>query len=93
MYLNTTLAANGSTASFGPGGRLAIFASGTWGGGTLTLEMQQPGESVWFAVENAAFTATPVSRVAELPPGSLVRLTLTGATSPSITVTLSRFSG
>lgn len=64
---------------FGDGGTLEVFASGSFGGGSLTVE-QTPDGVNWFAVGAAI---TDKSRtVVEVHSGLALRLTLSGATSP-----------
>lgn len=81
------LAANGSTATFTPpmyddlGVTLEVSVTGTFGGGNVILE-QTPDGSNWFQC------GTPITAKArQLIPvysGSQLRLTLAGATSPSL---------
>ena len=84
MSFKETLSADGSTA----GVRLQSVtvvqfeADGTFGGGTLTPELQS-GESTWAAINSETLTSDGFIN-AEIPRGSVVRLTLSGATSPSI---------
>ena len=60
------------------GGRYAFGASATWGGGSLTLQVQMPDGSTYVAAL-PAFTADSVAAV-DLPPGTyrLVIATATG---------------
>jgi hypothetical protein len=91
--MQTTLTTNTSTAwTSAHDGNVFIQAVGTFGGGTLTVEIQLPDGTTTQAVEDGAFTAGPVSQSLRVPNEMPVRLTLAGATNPSI-VTLVRQGG
>jgi len=88
-----TLSANGSSSPTDwPGGKGDLTASGTFGGGTLTMQIQGPS-GTWINVINYA-TITDISITGnkhaafELPAGP-VRVTLAGATGPSVTASVS----
>lgn len=86
-----TLSANGSTATLSVQvTALFLQLSGTFGGGTAVVEYKPLGSSTWYAVEGASFTSGPVSRVLSLPISAVARVTLSGATSPSLVVHLQR---
>lgn len=89
--------ANGSSAPFllpgttneatlgCPNSDFGYMAYGTWGSGTLTLQMSPDGGTTWYAYV-AGQTANGTRHVSgSLVVDTLFRLTLTGATSPSIT--------
>ena len=79
------LTANGSTAAYTADGNLVfIEVTGSFGGGTLTLQADFFGNGVVDAVE---LTAADVY-IAEVPSGSQVQSTLAGATSPSLNITM-----
>lgn len=87
--INETLSADGDTAqmltnSMSPG--VAMYASGTWGGGTLTLTVGQP-DGTFYSIPAAELTADGTVFV-DIPGAANVRATLAGATSPSLTVIL-----
>jgi len=82
-----TFTANGSSVQFpiGTTGLDVGFAAwGTWGSGTLAFQVSPDGGTTWFNVDT--LTADGIKHIA----GSnsqevLARVTLTGATSPSLT--------
>ena len=84
-----TLTANGSSAAIAwSGGPIrTLRAAGTFGGGTLALKISVDNGSTWEAVTDgttaASLTATGQINV-ELHGSFLVRVTLSGATSPNI---------
>lgn len=85
----TTLTTNTSTSELSAhNGAIWLHLSGTFGSGTATLEYKLPGTSTWVAYEGGAFTVGPVNRVVSAPAESPVRVTLSGATNPSLTVHL-----
>lgn len=81
-----TLTADGSSTAFtAHPGEVVLQAAGTFGSGTLTVEKQLSDDSTWQAFEDGAFTSGPISQIITLAPGQPIRVTLAGATSPSIT--------
>lgn len=84
MSFKQTLTASGSTTGVAlQSVTLVQFeADGTFGGGTLTPQLQT-GASTWVALGTETLTAHGLIN-AEVPRGSVVRLTLAGATDPSI---------
>ena len=76
-----------------------VYASGTFGGGTLTIQISNDGGTTWFAatnsVGNVTFTGDGADRLFLLA-GDVrnndkqikVRGSLSGATSPDINVTI-----
>lgn len=99
-YVNTTLAADGITPALGLSlshmklhrpatqGRLlvVVMATGTFGGGTLNIHVKHPAHSV--SLVRDSMTAAGVVEL-ELPVGYEVHTELTGATTPSVEVTVS----
>lgn len=92
-------AANGSTASFQigedipqypvttvttPAGVVTWAAQGTWGSGTLVLEVSPDGGTTWYK-QQAGITANGIQYAAGVT-DLLGRFTLSGATSPSLAV-------
>ena len=77
------LVANGSSGSQNVPlqGDYLFFASGTWGGGTLTLQASPDGGTTWYTV--ATLSANGRSKVF-LGTGEIVRVTLSGATTPTL---------
>lgn len=89
------LAANGSTAALelpGDVNDIDVYlsdAAATFGGGTLTLYTSFDGGTTWVAVTSGAWTSgTGLLAAALRGYGKYIRLTLAGATSPSLTVTV-----
>ena len=97
--LNFTLTANGSTPVFSLPDGISVLpvttktvadnvvawaAQGTWGGGTLALQVSPDGGTTWFN-QQAGLTANGVQYSAGAS-DMLGRFTLTGATSPSLTI-------
>ncbi len=84
-----TLTTNTSTAAIdiGTEGEYFVRASGTFGGGTLTTEVSD-GTTFTTAGTNGVLTAAGWVRVF-VPKNGQIRLTLTSATSPSISWSIS----
>ncbi len=66
----------------------AVYLAGTWGGGTVTLQILGPDGTTWVSV-TAAWTANGTALV-ELPPGNY-QFAVTTATG--VYVSLSRIPG
>lgn len=84
----------GSNNSVSPSGipnpDFAWAAYGTWGSGTMTLQESPDGGTTWY---NASTTAVATANAHKVESGAtivgtLYRFTLTGATSPALTVTV-----
>ncbi len=60
-----------------------LYLAGTFGGGTVTLEASPDGGTTWVVVDGSAWTSAVVANIEFR--WTALRLTLTGATSPSIT--------
>lgn len=92
IQLYDTLSADGETSSITLTARekeiegVEIFASGDFDSGTLVLQKYCLDGS-WRAVAGSSMTAN-ASKIVELSNGSQVRLSLSGATSPSLYVEL-----
>lgn len=69
-----------------PGGRGTVIASGTFGGATTKLQVQNPTTTDWVDVGAAATLTAPGMFGFELPPGVQVRMLTSGGTSPAIVV-------
>jgi len=90
---STPLVANGSTPAVpysATTGRCTVAAWGTFGGGTLTMEMSPDGGTTWIALDPSGstvntFTANGVGNF-QINIDCLVRATLSGATTPSVNV-------
>jgi len=59
-----------------------IFCWGTFGSGTVTVEMSPDG-SEWFSHSDLTFTAKGITNIV-LPKDCYVRGTLSGATAPNV---------
>lgn len=87
------LAANGVTAAIALDlanvAEVAVYVgtAATWGSGTAILEQSFDGGTTWFTVPNASWTAGVANQYlgrASLIGGGKVRISLSGATSPSL---------
>jgi hypothetical protein len=67
-----------------------IEGEGTFGGGTLTPQ-KKSYDGTWIALGSTSLTADGAVNV-EVPKGTEIRANLSGATSPSIKVHISRVS-
>jgi len=66
--MQTTLSTNTSTAwQSDHAGTVFLQAVGTFGGGTLTVEVQLEDGSTTQAVQDGSFTSGPVSKIIEIP--------------------------
>jgi hypothetical protein len=65
-----------------------VSASGTFGGGTVTIEMEIGGN--WAPVDGGEFTAAGVKFLEGASGGKKLRAVLAGATGPSITVAVTK---
>lgn len=87
-----TLAANGNTTALDwVGGDGTVFASGTFGGGSVTLQLSIDGGVTWFtATDETGLAVSLVTAGAfSFSVGSCkVRGVLAGATSPSIKISI-----
>lgn len=86
--VDATLTDNGSTPSLelGSSGRLVMTAVGTFGGGTVNLEVQMPNNT-WELSGTISQSLNAAGEVAGvLAHGTDVRATLAGATSPNVQV-------
>lgn len=86
--MRAKLTANGTTApTFWSGGRGTFSAWGTFGGGTAKLQQSPDNGTTWIDVDRAGETYVTFSVNSEggfeLSP-CLIRVSLAGATSPSV---------
>ena len=87
-YPQSTLAANGTTSINLPAGEFSVHVAGTWGGGTLSIQWDDGTNSVEYS--NGSLTA---DGQATIPVGTgKVSFVLSGATGPSLIVTLDKIS-
>lgn len=84
--ITATLTANGSTASVRWSGVYLghFYAVGTFGSGTITLEYSLDGGSSWLTADADNLVFTAAGRANFQLPNCLLRITLSGATSPDI---------
>jgi len=83
------LTADGSTAAFAVEGLITIAATGTFGSGTLTVELSFD-DTTWFAAtyESGASAALSADGAVNIYTGPCsMRCTLAGATTPDIDIT------
>lgn len=82
------LSANGNTTQLAIIGSIHVALSGTFGGGTAKLQVQDPAGN-WVDVAGASWTAV-VDTLISYPVGSRqeARINLAGATAPSLVVVM-----
>lgn len=87
--IETTLTANGSTStvSWPSLSRGTFFVTGTFGGGTCVLQASRDQGTTWVNVPNASLTANGYANF-QINAPVILRVTLSGATSPSLFVTV-----
>lgn len=81
----TPMTTNTSTVAFEASGQTGICAAGTFGGGTMVLEVSPDGGTTWIPLAGASYTAA-FTTVITMASGARLRAVLTGATTPSISV-------
>ena len=82
-YQNLVANTTGTTPASTRGNSLNVVASGTWGSGTLALQVQDSESGSWVTVySNTANFATNVITGS----GVSYRLVLSGATSPDLDI-------
>lgn len=79
------LAADGSTEQMNvpQTGDHVVFATGDFGGGTLSFEASYDGGVTWLTIEEMTVAARVVRFISS---DEIVRATLSGATAPDITI-------
>lgn len=65
-----------------------IIAQGTFGGGTVTIEMQIGG--VWAPLDGGSFTEDGIKFMEGAGRSKRIRAVLAGATTPSVTVAVTK---
>lgn len=82
---------NGTSPSLASGAgrqrKRRVAAYGTFGGGTLTLEVGVNGTDTWVAQGGVSMTAAGVAEITVFEQDH-VRVKLVGATTPDLTVTI-----
>lgn len=82
--INETLTANGTVGPIDhTGGSMLVQATGTFGGGTLTVQLNLGAGPT----DEYQMTA-PESRIFDFPPGARVSIVLTGASSPNLNISV-----
>lgn len=84
-----TLSANGQTSEVKTVGQVRLTIVGTWGGGTAVLQHKKLDDTTWEDIPGASFTDDTAKAIL-YPPDAMnkLRVSLTGATSPSLKVTI-----
>lgn len=78
-----TLTANGTAGPYvHRGGSLTVQAVGTWGGGSIAVQMDLGGG----VTTVYTLTSTDPHRILDLPPNADVFFVLSGATSPNLRI-------
>ncbi len=91
--MQTTLSTNTSTGwNRDHNGVVFLQASGTFGGGTLTVEVLLDDGSTAQTMADGSFTSGPVSKLINVPRGRGVRLTLAGSSGASVVTILTAAS-
>lgn len=88
--INGTLSADGQLspdANSRGADSYAFAIHGTFGGGTVKFQGRDTGDSTWFDITNASWTAD-VSGILDVVGDWDIRADLSGSTSPSIAITL-----
>lgn len=89
VYL-TNFTDNGSSEEVSwKGGKGTLAAKGTFGGGTVTLQVQVDGTQGYVEIVDSAISSEDMLSF-ELPRGCLVKAVLAGATSPDLNVTIGK---
>lgn len=83
--MQTTLTTNTSTEWLtNHEGHVFVQAAGTWGSGTLTVEVRLEDGSTVQSIQDGSFTSGPISKHVTVPRGIPIRLTLSGSSGASI---------
>jgi len=78
-----SLLANGTAGpKFHSNGPMTVQAVGTWGGGTVSVQMNLGSG----ATEVYALTAADPVRVFDFPPNAVITFVLSGATAPDLKI-------
>ena len=87
----STITANGSyEINTRPGREHLMTIKGTFGSGTVTMTAYDDASGTYVAVDNGTWTANAEPRF--YAPSGSIRLTLTGATAPSIGISVTPIS-
>lgn len=93
----TNITANGNVPSatpwYGhPGGRVVYAVQGTFGSGTTVLQFSLDEGATWSSAGAATSLTSDGGAGAELPP-CLIRVNLSGATSPDLDIVIAHTGG
>lgn len=91
--LHATLAADGASTAVDASGDIAISGVDDFGGGTLTAQISPDDGVTYFNVPDSAMVAATPSVIISVPVGSKLRVSLVGATIPTLRVYLSEAAG
>lgn len=84
MKLLDAVTANAnSDAIVWKGGTGLLVATGTWGSGTIAVQISPDGGTTWIGLTSITMTANGTKEFTA--PAAKLRLALTGATNPSLT--------
>jgi hypothetical protein len=72
------------------GHKYLLTAKGTWGGGTLTAKFNNGPAAAFSVVDNGELSEATATELTMTVPSDTLRLSLTGATAPSLQITLAR---
>lgn len=94
---STNITDNGNVPSASPwyghpGGRVMFAAQGTFGSGTAALQFSLDEGTTWTSIGGDASITASGAGGAELPP-CLVRVNLSGATSPDLDIVIAHTGG
>lgn len=83
---NNPITADGDYDFSASGSLTDITISGTWGGGTVTMKRQNPNDTATYVdIPSGTYTADTTFVIRSAPQAGL-RITLAGATTPSLNV-------
>jgi hypothetical protein len=89
QFVSSALTTNTSISPVAISGRVVCAAVGTWGGGTLQFKYSPNEGTTWIDITSGSLTADGAFEVA-VGVGGMLKATLAGASSPSLTVSFSR---
>lgn len=87
QLVSAVLTDNGNGITVAASGEdMLIIPKGTFGGGTLTLKVSADNGSTFVALNPSVTWTSAVGVSVSLPKGTIFRVELTGATTPSLDV-------
>lgn len=81
------LTSNGNADFNAPASKVSFKIDGTWGGGTMTINVLNPESGNYIQVTDASYTAD-VTDVIEGSKRDKIRFTLSGATAPNLNISV-----